>query len=44
MINVNWISTKDQKGDFFTKPLGTTKFVEFREKMMSKINNENVLY
>lgn len=35
-IRIEWISSQDQIGDFFTKALPKTKFNKFKEQLMSK--------
>lgn len=37
-IDVKWISTRDQLGDFFTKPLGNTKFLDFRDQILDDVD------
>jgi hypothetical protein len=34
IIKIEWISTQDQLGDIFTKALGATAFVKFRDLLM----------
>ena len=36
-VQIEWISTKEQLGDFFTKALGKPDFCKFRNEIMSSI-------
>ena len=36
-VKIDWISTTEQIGDFFTKPLSKLKFIEFRERLLTRM-------
>ncbi len=42
LIDIVWIPTDKQLGDFFTKALGPVKFLEFREKLTSTRDTLNL--
>ncbi len=33
-VKINWVSTKDQLADIFTKPLGPQLFLKFRNQIL----------
>ena len=43
IININWIPTKEQIADLFTKPLDKTTFLYLRSLLMSNSSGTNTL-
>ena len=35
LVEIRWVSSKDQEGDFFTKPLPLPDFIKFRNRIMN---------
>ena len=43
IININWVPTKEQIADLFTKPLDKTTFLYLRSLLMSNSSGTNTL-
>ena len=43
IININWVPTKEQIADLFTKPLDKTTFLYLRSLLMSNSSSTNTL-